>query len=154
MLSEVERDEIEAQLEHYEERRAASVDALKIVQRQRGWVPDEELAEVARLLEMSAAELDGVATFYNLVFRRPVGRHVILICDSASCWIMGYECLRAQLEQHLGISPGETTADQRFTLLPSVCLGACDHAPALMIDETLHADVEPGQLERILSDYE
>jgi NADH-quinone oxidoreductase subunit E len=154
MLSEAERDEIETRLDRYEDRRAASIDALKIVQRHRGWIPDEQLADVARLLEMSPAELDGVATFYNLVFRRPVGRHVILLCDSVSCWIMGYEPLRARLEQALGIGPGETTADGRFTLLPTVCLGACDHAPALMIDETLHEDVDPGQLERILTDYD
>jgi NADH-quinone oxidoreductase subunit E len=154
MLSEAERDEIKAQLGRYEERRAACLDALKIVQRHRGWVPDEELADVARMLEMSPAELDTVATFYNLMFRRPVGRHVILLCDSVSCWIMGYERVRAALEQHLGIGFGETTADGRFTLLPTVCLGACDRAPVLMIDETLHEDVDIERLEPLLTRYE
>jgi NADH-quinone oxidoreductase subunit E len=88
------------------------------------------------------------------VFRRPVGRHVILLCDSASCWIMEGGNLLAALTAELGIEPGETTADGRFTLLPTVCLGACDHAPALMIDEALHGDVDPAQLKRILSRYE
>jgi NADH-quinone oxidoreductase subunit E len=154
VLSEAETDEIKAQLGHYEEPRAACIEALKIVQRHRGWIADEPLGDIARLLGMTPAELDAVATFYNLVFRRPVGRHVILLCDSASCWIMGCEKLRAVLCGQLGIEPGETTADARFTLLPTVCLGACDHAPALMIDETLHEDVDPAQLEEILSHYE
>ena len=79
---------------------------------------------------MTPEELDGVATFYNLVFRRPVGRHVALICDSVSCWIMGYEKLRQGLTSRLNVSLGETTADNRFTVLPIVCLGVCDHAPA------------------------
>lgn len=153
MLSEAERHEIEAELSHYEDSRAACIDALKIVQRHRGWISDEGLADVARILGMSPCELDGVATFYNLLFRRPVGRHVVLVCDSASCWIMGYERLRARLEEHLGIGFGETTADRRFTLLPSVCLGACDRAPVLMIDETLHADVEADRLDLLLSGY-
>ena len=154
MLSEAEADEITAQLGHYEEPRAACIEALKIVQRHRGWIADEPLADIARLLGMTPAELDAVATFYNLVFRRPVGRHLILLCDSASCWIMGCEKLRPVLSGKLGIEPGETTADGRFTLLPTVCLGACDHARALMIDETLHGDVDPAQLEEILSRYE
>jgi NADH-quinone oxidoreductase subunit E len=154
MLSEAERHAIEAQLDHYEDARAACVEALKIVQRHRGWVADGPLADVARLLGMTPAELDAVATFYNLVFRRPVGRHVILFCDSASCWIMGCGNLAGALSGQLGIDPGETSADGRFTLLPTVCLGACDRAPALMIDDTLHGDVDPDQLERLLARYE
>ena len=91
---------------------------------------------------MTPDELDGVATFYNLIFRKPVGRHVIMLCDSVSCWIMGYERLRAQPDDAAGHRLGETTADGRFTLLPIVCLGACDHAPAMMIDDDLHGDLD------------
>ena len=83
---------------------------------------------------MSAADIDGVATFYNLIRRKPVARHVALICDSVSCWIMGCERVRDQLCTRLGTTLGGSTADGRFTLLPIVCLGACDHAPAMMID--------------------
>jgi NADH-quinone oxidoreductase subunit E len=102
---------------------------------------------------MSPDELDGVATFYNLIFRRPVGRHVILICDSVSCWIMGYEALREAFHARLGVRLGETTADGRFTLLPIVCLGACDHAPTIMIDEDLHHDVDAARLDSLLERY-
>ncbi len=155
MLSTEERREIEAELPRYEQKRAVCLEALKIVQRHRGgWVSDDALRDVAEFLEMTPDELDGVATFYNLVFRKPVGRHVILLCDSVSCWIMGYERLRRALGERLEISPGQTTPDGRFTLLPIVCLGTCDHAPALMIDNDLHQDVTPEQVDEILERYD
>jgi NADH-quinone oxidoreductase subunit E len=126
---------------------------MKIVQRHRGWVSDESLEDIADLLEMSVDELDGVATFYNLLFRKPVGRHVVLLCDSVSCWIMGYDRLRERLCSKLGASLGETTADGRFTLLPIVCLGTCDHAPAMMVDEDLHRDLDPETAAQALENY-
>jgi NADH-quinone oxidoreductase subunit E len=153
MLTAQETQEIVQELEHYPNKRAACVEALKIVQRHRGWVSDESLRDTAAFLEMTPDELDSVATFYNLIYRQPVGRHVILLCDSVSCWIMGSEGLRERLMAHLSISPGETTEDGRFTLLPMVCLGTCDHAPALMIDDDLHRDLKPEELEGILDRY-
>lgn len=153
MLSAAERQAIEAELAHYPDRRAVCIEALKIVQEHRGWVSDEGLRDVAELLGMSPDELDGVATFYNLIFRKPVGRHVILLCDSVTCWIMHYERLRIRLRERLGIEFGGTTADGRFTLLPVVCLGACDRAPVLMIDKDLHEHVDPDGLDAILERY-
>ena len=153
MLTESEKKEIEAEARHYDYKRAACVDALKVVQRHRGWVSDESLRDVAEYLEMTPDELDNVATFYNLIFRKPVGKHVILVCDSVSCWIMGYERVRQRLSERLGIGFGETTADERFTLLPIVCLGTCDHAPAIMIDGDLCRDVDPEKLDAILAQY-
>jgi NADH-quinone oxidoreductase subunit E len=153
MLTEEERTEIAAELLRYPERRAACIEALKIVQRRRGWVSDESLREVAALLGMTPDELDGVGTFYNLIFRQPVGRHVILLCDSVSCWIMGCTRLRERLQDLLQVRPGGTTADGRFTLLPIVCLGACDHAPAMMINDELHGDLAAQSLDAILERY-
>lgn len=153
MLSEDERREIDEELERLPQRRSACIEALAAVQRHRGWVPDEAVHDIADYLEMSATEVDSVATFYNLIHRRPVGRHVIRICDSVSCWMLGYEGLLDALHQRLGIGLGETTADGRFTLLPIQCLGTCDHAPALMVDEDLHQDVTLDDLERILGGY-
>ncbi|NOY70028.1 MAG: NADH-quinone oxidoreductase subunit NuoE, partial [Deltaproteobacteria bacterium] len=118
MLTLAEKKEIEALLPNYPARKAAGIDALLIVQRYRGWISDETLDELARFLEMTPAELDAVATFYNLIFRRPVGRHVIFLCDSVSCWIMGYDSILDYLKKSLGVGFGETTADGRFTLLP------------------------------------
>ena len=152
-LSAEERREIEAEFPRYPTRRAVCIDAMKIVQRHRGWISDESLQDIAQLLEMSLDELDSVATFYNLLYRKPVGRHVVLICDSVSCWIMGYEKLRERLCSRLGARLGETTADGRFTLLPIVCLGTCDHAPAMMVDEDLHRDLDPDGAEKALENY-
>jgi NADH-quinone oxidoreductase subunit E len=153
MLSEEEKAEIQAELRQYDHKRAACVEALKIVQHHHGWVSDDNLQELAKLLGMTPDELDAVATFYSLIFRKPVGRHVILICDSITCWIMGYEDLRAHLTGRLGIDLGQTTEDGRFTLLPIPCLGTCDHAPAMMIDEDLHYDLNREKIDQILARY-
>jgi NADH-quinone oxidoreductase subunit E len=153
MLSTEERREIEAELTRYPTRQAASVDAMKIVQRHRGWVSDASLHDIAALLQMTVDELDGVATFYNLIFRRPVGRHVILVCNSVTCWMLGADRVREQLSAASGAGVGGTSADDRFTLLPIVCLGACDHAPAVMIDRDLHADVDPARVGELLVRY-
>ena len=154
MLTSDEQKEIEAVLRHYPLKKGAGIDALKIVQKHRGWVSDDALKDVAAALKMSPCELDAVATFYNLIFRRPVGRHVILVCDSVSCWIMGYDTLADHLKQRLGIGFGETTADGRFTLLPHVCLGACDRAPVMMIDEELFVELDAEKIDGILASFE
>jgi NADH-quinone oxidoreductase subunit E len=153
MLTDIERQEIEAELPHYPDKRAACVEALKIIQRHHGWVSDERLKSLAVMLDMTPDELDGVATFYNLIYRKPVGRHVVLLCNSISCLIMGYERMRTHMKARLGVDLGQTTADQRFTLLPIVCLGACDHAPAMMVDGDLHHDLTPEKVDGILERY-
>jgi len=154
MLNQVEKNEIEAVLDRYPLKRAAGIEALRIVQNHRGWVSDEALLDVAALLDVSATELDAVATFYNLIFRRPVGRHVILVCDSVSCWIMDYQTVADHLKKRLGIEFGQTTADGRFTLLPHACLGACDRAPVMMIDDRLYEFLDPARIDEILDTYE
>jgi NADH-quinone oxidoreductase subunit E len=154
MLTVTERQAIDSARAHYPDNRAASVDALKIVQKTHGWVSDESLADVANYLGLSKAEVEGVATFYSLIYRQPVGRHVIHICDSISCWIMGYEGLSEALQQKLGIKLGGTTDDGRFTLLPIPCLGNCDHAPAVMIDEDYLGDLNADNIDAILEQYE
>jgi NADH-quinone oxidoreductase subunit E len=154
VLSPEERQEIEAEFGHYPDKRALTIDAMKIVQKHRGWVSDEALKDVSEILGVSVSELDSVATFYNLIFRKPVGRHVIMVCDSISCWMMGYDRLRDHLTSRLGIKMGETTADGRFTLLPIVCLGTCDHAPAMMVDEDLHRDLDTEKVDSILEQYQ
>ena len=153
MLSVEEINEIAAETAHYPKREAGCIDALKIVQRHRGWVSDESVHDIAVHLGMSATDVDSVATFYNLIYRKPVGRHVISICDSVSCWIMGYEQMRKHLHERLGIGFGETTPDNRFTLLPTVCLGCCDHAPAMMVDSDLHSDLDPKKIDAQLENY-
>ena len=154
VLSDEEVREIEEECSHLPDRQSAAIDAMMIVQRHRGWVSDESLAAIARLLGMSAENLDSIATFYNLIYRKPVGRHVVMVCDSVSCYVMGGDSLRHQVESHLGIKLGETTEDDRFTLLPIVCLGACDRAPTMMIDDELIGDVTAEKLGEIFAPFE
>jgi len=153
MLTKIEIQAIDHEINLVPHKKAAVIEALKIVQHQRGWVDDNSVEAIAQRLEMSAAEVDSVATFYNLIFRKPVGRHVILLCDSISCYVMGYQKIYEGLQQHLNIRFGQTTTDNRFTLLPNACLGCCDHAPALMIDEDLYRDVKTEALKEILEKY-
>ena len=153
MLTTEEKNEIEKAISIMPVRKSACIEALKVVQHHRRWISDDTLKAVAEYMDMSPEELDSVATFYNLLFRKPVGRHIILVCDSISCWVMGYDQIRDSLIEKLGIRYGETTGDERFTLLPNCCLGTCDTAPALMIDKDLHKNVTPEQLDTILEKY-
>ncbi len=148
-LGEAEIAEILKDASYYSQKSGASIEALKIVQKHRGWVSDDSLRQIARLLDMSVEELDGVATFYNLIYRRPVGRKVILCCDSVSCWMLGADRIREKISRRLGIQYGETTADGEYTMLPIVCLGACDHAPVLMVGEDLYHNVDEARLGEI-----
>jgi NADH-quinone oxidoreductase subunit E len=153
LFTEKEQEEIAVELGKYPHKAAAGLEILKVVQKSRGWVSDALLGEVARLVEMTEAELDGVATSYNHIFRKPVGRHIIFICDSLACWMKGYDPLLECLTGRLGITLGQTTPDQRFTLLPTSCLGVCDKAPAMIVDETLYIEIELAQIEGILDQY-
>ncbi len=154
MLTAEEKAEILSKIGQSPTGQAACLEVLKILQKYRRWVSDEAIEEVAPLAGMTPGELDAVATFYPFIFRRPVGRHVIFLCDTVSCWIMGYEALLAHLMNRLGIAMGQTTPDGRFTLLPVACLGACDHAPAMMVDRELHGDLTLEKIDQILDGYQ
>lgn len=154
VLSPQEIEEIEGEIAHLPDRESAAIDALRIVQQHRGWVSDESLNAIARLLGMSPDALDSIATFYNLIFRKPVGRHVIMMCDSVSCYVMGCDGVCDALKSRLGVGLGETTADGRFTLVPIVCLGACDRAPVMMVDDELVTNLTAEGLDEVLARYE
>lgn len=149
-LSPEEIAEIEHEVSLVPRKDGAAIDAMLIVQRHRGWVSDESIRAIANLLEMSAEELDGIATFYNLIFRQPVGEKVILLCDSVSCWLRGCDGVKAAISDTLGVDYGETTADGRFTLLPVPCLGACDRAPVMMVGDDLHTHLDEADLSAVL----
>lgn len=149
-LSPEEIAEIEHEVALVPRKDGAAIDAMLIVQRHRGWVSDESIRAIAALLEMSAEELDGIATFYNLIFRQPVGEKVILFCDSVSCWLRGCDDVKAAISEKLGVDYGQTTADGRFTLLPVPCLGACDRAPVMMVGDDLHTHLDAADLNAVL----
>lgn len=151
VLSQAELDEIDHEISHAPYRSAVAIDALKIVQKHHRWVSDESLKALAEYLDMSAAELDGIATFYNLIYRRPVGENVISLCDSVTCWIKGYNRLEKHIGQRLGVKLGETTKDDKYTFLPAPCLGACDRAPVMMVGDDLHLDLDESSIDNIFN---
>jgi NADH-quinone oxidoreductase subunit E len=153
MLSEEEIKEIQEEIKQYPHPEVACIDALKIVQKHRQWVSDESVQDVAQLLGMSDEEVDGIATFYSRIYRKPVGRNIILLCDSVSCMIMGYLSLYEYISNKLGIKFGETTADGRFTLLPNSCLGDCDKAPVMMINTDHYNRLRIEMMDEILESY-
>ena len=164
VLSDAEVGEIEEECAHLPDRKSAAIDAMMIVQRHRGWVSDESLSAIAQLLGMSVENLDSIATFYNLIYRKPVGRHVVMVCDSVSCYVMGADGLRKAVEQHLGIGLGEmidgrrpvhTAADR----LPR-CMRSCTHDDGLssgrddLIDDELIGDVTAEKLGETFARFE
>jgi NADH-quinone oxidoreductase subunit E len=153
MLTDEEKKEILEEVRLYPYPGAACLDALKIVQKHRSWVSDESVKDIAALLEISAEHVDGIATFYSRIYRHEVGRHVILVCDGISCMIMGYELIYDHIAGKLGIRFGETTEDNRFTLLPVSCLGDCDHAPSMMIDNELYSDLTIEKIDQLIGKY-
>jgi NADH-quinone oxidoreductase subunit E len=153
MLSDAERRELEDAVTHYPDKRGAAIDALLTIQRRRGWISDDTLLEISQFLEITAEDLDSIATFYNLVFRKPVGRHVAFVCDSISCWIKGCEQVQEQIKTLYEVDLGQTSPDGRLTVLPTACLGQCERAPALMIDQDVYGDVTPEKIGQIVEKY-
>jgi NADH-quinone oxidoreductase subunit E len=153
MLSEAEKREIELGIEHLRHKKAAALTALKVVQDHRSWISEESLRDIADFMNISLTELESIATFYNMVFRKPVGRHVVVVCNSISCWVTGCNSIVAALEKKLGIQLGETTEDGMFTLIPSPCLGECSIAPVMMVDEDLYGNLTEEKIDGILASY-
>ncbi|MGJ3243061.1 MAG: NADH-quinone oxidoreductase subunit NuoE [Opitutales bacterium] len=154
MLSDEERKELDHEAEHYDYKQALCIEALKIVQNHRGWVSDDAIKDIAEYLGMDPTEVDSVATFYNLIYRQPVGRNKVHVCDSVSCHILGYEKIIDHFRERYGIGWGETTEDDRFTLIPNQCLGACDRAPCILVNYELHGPLDaPEKIEDALNRY-
>jgi NADH-quinone oxidoreductase subunit E len=131
--------------------REAAVDVMKELQRHYGWLTDEALEEASQLLGLSPLQVEELATFYEMIYRRPVGRHIVHVCDSISCWASGGETLLESLVQLLKLEPGSTTADGTVTLLPCSCLGNCGEAPCMMIDEKQYGRMTPESCAQIVT---
>lgn len=150
MIPEKLRQELQARIAAAFTPREAAVEIMKAVQAHYGWLTDEALKETAELLGLSLLQVEELATFYDMIYRRPVGKRVIHCCDSISCWTMGGASLLQHIERQLGISAGETTSDGIFTLLPCCCLGNCGKAPTMMIGDTLYGELTPERATEIL----
>jgi NADH-quinone oxidoreductase subunit E len=152
-LTEAEIHEIEHEKTHYPYAQAVGLEALKIVQRYQGWVSDESLLAVSEYLSIPPDDLEGVATFFNMIFRRPVGKNVILLCDSVTCWMLGCDDLKFHITSTLGIDYGETSDDDMFTLIPVPCLGDCDKAPSMMVGRELFRNLTNEKIDQVIADY-
>ncbi len=127
------------------------VDVLREIQNHHGWIPDAGVELTADILGITPVEVEELATFYDKIFRRPVGRKVIHLCDSICCWSTGGEAIADHLRQVLGIDFGETSGDGHFTLLPTCCLGACGDAPAMMIGLQTYGPLTIARIDEILA---
>lgn len=127
------------------------VDVLREIQSHHGWVPDAGVELTADILGITPVEVEEIATFYDKIFRQPVGKRVIHVCDSICCWSTGGEEIADHLRKVLDIDFGETTADGLFTLLPTCCLGACGDAPAMMIGLTTYGPLTTNKVDEILA---
>ena len=140
--------------------REKAVDVMYTVQSHYGYLSDEGLAEAADLLGMSELELEELATFYDYIYRRPVGRYVLHVCDGVVCWMCheGWECVGEEesivtyLCARLGVEVGETTPDGLFTVLPSACIGYCENAPAMLVNGKPYGPLTPASLDEVLEE--
>jgi NADH-quinone oxidoreductase subunit E len=126
------------------------IDVLRAIQDANGWVPDAGVELAAEILGLSPLQVEEIATFYDKIYRQPVGKRVIHVCDSICCWSRGGEEVYDYLRQRLSVEPGGTTTDGVFTLLPTCCLGACGEAPAMMVGLTTYENLTPERIDAIL----
>jgi len=151
MLPETFREELKERIGRAGNPRELVIDVMLEVQEIEGYLSDAALEETAGLLGMNPLELEELATFYNFIYRRPVGKYVIHVCDSVVCWMTdGYEALMNYIAETLGVGMGETTPDGLFTLLPVCCLGYCDRAPAIMINRTVYGFITREKIDEII----
>ena len=147
MIPEELKKELKARVASAVTPREAAVDVMKDLQRHYGWLTDEGVEEAAEIIGLSPLQVEEIATFYEMIYRRPVGKMVIHLCDSISCWAVGSETLLEQLAKRLGVEPGGTTADGMVTLLPCSCLGNCGNGPAMMMGDSIY---EKLTLEKVM----
>jgi len=137
-------------IEHVEHPRELAVDVMFAIQDHYGYLSDEGVQDAARLLDMSPLEVEQLATFYTFIYREPVGKYVIHVCDSVVCWMDGGESVKDYLCRTLGIAPGETTPDGLFTLLTVCCIGYCDRSPAMLINRKAYGRLNAEKIDDVL----
>jgi NADH-quinone oxidoreductase subunit E len=150
MIPNAMKDRLRKQMEASGHPREQAVDVMYALQAHYGYLSDEAVFEAAELLGMTPLEIEELATFYDFIYRKPVGRYVIHVCDSTTCWMFGHESVLDYLAGKLGASAGETSADGLFTLLPVCCVGYCDHAPVMLINGKPYGDLTPESIDEIL----
>ncbi len=150
MLPEDVHDKLKSWIDGVEHPRELAIDVLTEVQTHFGYLSDEAVEVAGGLLGMTPLEIDELATFYTFLYREPVGKYVIHVCDSVICWMEGEENLVEHLCRRLEIQMGETSADGLFTLLPVCCIGYCDRAPAILVNRRAHGPLTIAKLDALI----
>ncbi len=150
MLPNKLKESLENKIAHADHPRELVVDAMLALQDHYGYLSDEAVEQTAALLGMSDLEVEELATFYTFIYREPVGKYVIHVCDSLICWMDGYESVKNYICEKLNIEVGGTSADGLFTLLPVCCIGYCDQAPAMLINRKIYGDLTAEKIDQIL----
>ncbi len=143
--------ELKAKIDQAEHAWEMAIDVMTALQSHYGYLNDEALQEGAAILDMTPLELEELATFYEFIFREPVGKYVIQVCDGIVCWMNGHQRVIDYLSTRLGIRPGETTPDGLFTLLPVCCIGYCDRSPAMLVNRMPYGPLTPERIDLILT---
>jgi NADH-quinone oxidoreductase subunit E len=150
MIPEQLRKSLEQRVAHAMTAREAAVDVMKDLQAHYGWLTDEAVGEAAELLGLSPLQVDELATFYEMIYRRPVGEKVVHVCDSISCWSSGSDRIIQHLKDRLDVGAGGTTDDGKFTLIPCCCMGRCGDGPVMSVGERVYNELTPERVDRIL----
>ena len=154
MLSETACRQIQILMDKYPQKRSALIPALRLAQKEAGYISHELVCEIARLFSLTPNEVNEVASFYTMFYKKPVGKYVIQVCTNISCLICNAEGIMEHLTQRLGIRPGETTGDKKFTLMEVECLGSCGTSPVVQINDRYYEDLTPEKVDRILESLE
>lgn len=154
MLSESACRQIQELIGKYPQKRSALIPSLHLVQKDLGYISQDTMREVARIFGLSPNEVHEVASFYTMFHRKPVGKYVIQVCTNISCQLCNAEGIMAHLTRKLGIKPGETSSDNKYTLLEVECLGSCGTSPVVQINDNYHEDLTPAKLDTILDSLE
>ena len=134
--------------------RADLIPVLQAITNQFGFISQTAMEELSALMNLPTNEINSVATFYKMLSTQPRGRHVVQFCESAPCHVVGGREVFAALKQALALEPGQTSPDNKWTLLTTSCLGVCGIGPVMLIDTDMYGNVTPEQVKEILSRYE
>ncbi len=152
MLPEELSDRLREKIAATDHPRELAVEVMFALQKHYGYLNDEAVQEGAGLLNLSPLEIEELATFYDFIYRRPVGKYCIHVCDGTVCWMFNHQSVLDYMSQKLGIPLGGTTEDGCFTLLPVGCIGYCDQAPAMLINGNLYGPLTPEAIDAVLQE--
>lgn len=152
MFSEATEARFQELAASYPQKRSALVPMLILAQREQGWVTPEAVRYVAEFLNLSASDVESVASFYTMLHLKPVGRNLLLVCTNIACMLCGSDAIERTLKHELGVEIGETTDDGQFTLVEAECLGSCTTAPVIQVNGEFHENLTPAKVEALLND--